>query len=115
MARLTQLLVAAGISLLVVLSVMGCGGGSSSPTAGGCGQTVLDVEGRIVPGSSGLTCDGVRQVIGGSVPATPGGYLLETTEPDVTWRCHMYPSSGNSTNLLSCSHGSKTFAIRRVK
>lgn len=106
--KVFYLLAATTIALLAA----GCGGGSSG-FADACAQTVLDVEGRIDPGSSGLTCDGVKQVIGGGVPATPGGYLIEATR--ATWKCHIYPSWGTSPDLLACSHGVKAFAVRRVQ
>jgi hypothetical protein len=108
--KVVYLLAAAAIALLAA----GCGGGSSG-FADACAQTVLDVEGRIDPESSGLTCDEVKQVVGGGVPATPGGYLIEATEPRATWKCHIYPSSGTSPDLLACSHGVKSFAVRRVR
>jgi hypothetical protein len=57
----------------------------------------------------------VKRVIGVGVPATPGGYLIGTREPRVFWKCHKYPSKGTSTDLISCSRGGRSFAIRRVK
>jgi hypothetical protein len=45
----------------------------------------------------------------------PGGYLIQTGEPRVTWKCCVYRSSGNSTNLLTCARGGKAFAVRRVR
>ncbi|HWH19167.1 MAG TPA: hypothetical protein VN671_01440 [Solirubrobacterales bacterium] len=108
--KVVYLLAATTIALLAA----GCGGGSSG-SADACALTVLDVEGRIDPGSSGLTCDGVKQVIGGAVPATPGGYLIQAREPRATWKCHIYPSSGASPDLLACSHGAKAFAVRRMQ
>jgi hypothetical protein len=106
---------ALALALLIAAAVAGCGGGSVSTADQGCSQTILDVEGRIEPGSSGLSCDGVKEVLGGSVPAEPGGYLIQTTEPRATWKCHLYPSSGNSKDLLTCADGGRAFAIRRVK
>jgi hypothetical protein len=103
-----------GISLVVAIAAVGCGGGSSSPTADECAQIVLEVEGRIEPGSSGMTCAGIKRVLT-SVVATPGGYLDGTIVPGELWKCHKYPSSGNSANLLTCAYGKKAFAIRRVR
>jgi hypothetical protein len=103
-------------AIAVAIPLAGCGGGSSAHLADqGCAQIVLGVEGRVVPETSGLSCAGVKEVIGGAVPATAGGYLLGAGEPEVTWKCHMYPSQGSSADLLSCSHGKQAFAIRRVR
>jgi hypothetical protein len=106
----------AAIALVVAATIMGCGGDSPvGLTDRGCAQVVLGVQGRVVPETSGLTCAGVKRMLGGGVPATPGGYMWETTEPDVTWKCHKYPSKGTSSDLIACSHRGKSFAIRRVK
>jgi hypothetical protein len=104
------------LAAITVVFLVGCGGNSPVGLADrGCAQIVLGVQGRVVPETSGLTCAGVKRVLGGGVPATPGGYLIETREPRVIWKCHKYPSKGTSPDLIACSHGRKSFAIRRVK
>jgi hypothetical protein len=116
MGRHGQLLAATAIALVVAATIAGCGGNSPLGFADrGCAQIVLGVQGRVVPETSGLTCAGVKRVIGVGVPATPGGYLIGTREPRVFWKCHKYPSKGTSTDLISCSRGGRSFAIRRVK
>ena len=114
MAKLTKALAVAGISLVIAISVAGCGGASSSLTNDGCAQIVLSVQGRIEPGTSGMTCAGIKRVLT-SVSATPGGYLDGTIVPGELWKCHKYPLSGNSANLLTCAYGKRAFAIRRVR
>ena len=114
MANLTKAFVVAGISLVVAISAAGCGGASSSLTYGGCAQVVLGVQGRIEPGTSGMTCARIKRVFT-SVVATPGGYLDGTIVPGELWKCHKYPSSGNSADLITCAYGKKAFAIRRVR
>jgi hypothetical protein len=104
------------VGLVLSLGICGgCGAQGSSAQADPCAQTVLEVEGRIAPESSGLTCAGVRRQLQGGVPATPGNYLFASGKPKVTWKCHLYPSSGDSRNLITCRSGKKQFAIRRVQ
>lgn len=103
-------------AIAAALLLGGCDGSSSASIADqGCAQIVLGVEGRVDPETSGLTCAGVKEVLGGTVSPTPGVYFIETGEPRVTWKCHKYPSKGTSTDLLACSHGKQAFAIRRVR
>jgi hypothetical protein len=90
-----------------------CGAPSSPDQADSCAQTVLEVEGRIEPESSGLTCDGVRDLLGGAL-SEPGGFLIISKSPKATWKCHQYPSSGNSKDLISCVAGKRQFSILRL-
>lgn len=60
-----------------------------------------------------MTCAGVRQLLD-SVPGTPGGFLIISKKPKATWRCHLYPSAGDSKDLVTCASRGKMFAVRRV-
>lgn len=102
-------------SLLIVLGMCAaCGAQGSVAEAGSCKQIVLEVDGRIVPESSGLTCAGVRQLLD-SIPARPGSFLIVSKKPRVTWKCYLYPSAGDSKDLVTCSSRGRKFSVRRVR
>jgi hypothetical protein len=112
MTRTAKITVAGAVVAMTML-LAACGEGASLAQAGPCAETILEVEGQVAPESSGLTCSQIEQLIT-SVPSTPGGFLFSSGNPRETWKCHLYPSLAESTNLLTCARDNKEFSVRRV-
>lgn len=113
MTRVSTILVL-GCALLLVLVVPACGQEATKSRADPCAETILEVDGRIEPETSEMTCGEIKHMIS-SVPVSPGGYLMTAGTPPKRWKCHRYPSVGTSSDLLTCVRGDARFAVRRSK
>jgi hypothetical protein len=98
------------LALALLFSGLGCGSASSSNLAQkGCRTEVRDVESKILPRTSGLSC-GTIQAILLVLPRNVGVGSIEAGNPENSQVCRLYPRSALPLEVR-CRHGDKYFEV----